>query len=343
MPYHRLRHVNTVRRRGRTYHYHRVTGERLPADADARAQRVIEINAGLGGRRMPRAGTFGDLIGQYKASPGYRSLAASTRSARARYLDLIGRAWGREAIGALKRGHVEAFRDTLADKPGTANQALEVLSVLCGFAVRREYRGDNPVLGVERCQAGPGNPPWPPEVVAAVREATYPELRWVIDVLLETGQRLGDATSLLWSAWDGEGLKVVQRKTGAAVWIPATPALRATLAEIPRRAAVILTTRTGRPWSARYLQIELAETVRAAGYEGYSAHGLRHTAAARLAEHGCSAHEIASITGHKTLAMVQKYTQGADQRRLASAAVLKLERRGNGFAKRPANTAKRER
>ncbi|MCZ6773322.1 MAG: tyrosine-type recombinase/integrase, partial [Proteobacteria bacterium] len=54
-------------------------------------------------------------------------------------------------------------------------------------------------------------------------------------------------------------------------------------------------------------------------------HGLRYTAAARLAEAGCSLKEIASITGHKSLAMIEKYSREADQKRLAGAAIFALE------------------
>ena len=48
-------------------------------------------------------------------------------------------------------------------------------------------------------------------------------------------------------------------------------------------------------------------------------------AASELFEVGCSTKEVAAITGHKSLAMVQKDGKGANQRRLAKAAVLKLE------------------
>jgi integrase len=58
---------------------------------------------------------------------------------------------------------------------------------------------------------------------------------------------------------------------------------------------------------------------------GVTFHGLRKTAASRLAEAGCSTHEIAAITGHKTLAMVELYTRGADQKRRATAAIFRLE------------------
>jgi hypothetical protein len=53
------------------------------------------------------------------------------------------------------------------------------------------------------------------------------------------------------------------------------------------------------------------------------AHGLRKAAARRLAEAGCSASEIAAITGHKTLAEVERYTRAADQERLARRAIQK--------------------
>ena len=46
-------------------------------------------------------------------------------------------------------------------------------------------------------------------------------------------------------------------------------------------------------------------------------HGLRKAACTRLADAGCTAHEIAAISGHKTLKEVERYTKGADQARLA--------------------------
>ena len=52
----RLRHVKRVRSKGRTYWYHRVTGERLPEDRDERIARVVVINAGLGPKRIAGPG-----------------------------------------------------------------------------------------------------------------------------------------------------------------------------------------------------------------------------------------------------------------------------------------------
>jgi len=51
---------------------------------------------------------------------------------------------------------------------------------------------------------------------------------------------------------------------------------------------------------------------------------LRKTTASALAE--ASAKEIQAITLHKTLKMVELYTEQAEQKRLATAAIHKLER-----------------
>jgi integrase len=59
-------------------------------------------------------------------------------------------------------------------------------------------------------------------------------------------------------------------------------------------------------------------------------HGLRKAAGRRLAEAGCTAHEIMAVLGHKTLSEAERYTREADQARLASTALAKLEgRTGN--------------
>ena len=51
----------------------------------------------------------------------------------------------------------------------------------------------------------------------------------------------------------------------------------------------------------------------------------RKAAGRRLAEVGCTAHEIMAVLGHKTLAEAERYTCEADQARLAMEAIIKLE------------------
>lgn len=56
-----------------------------------------------------------------------------------------------------------------------------------------------------------------------------------------------------------------------------------------------------------------------------SAYGLRKAACRRLAEAGCSAHQIMSISGHRSLSEVQRYTLAADQARLAREAMKTIQ------------------
>jgi integrase len=55
-------------------------------------------------------------------------------------------------------------------------------------------------------------------------------------------------------------------------------------------------------------------------------HGLRKAQMRRLAEVGARAKEIASVSGHKTLREVERYTAAADQKHLSRGAIAKLKR-----------------
>src|SRR5262249_11436195 len=108
---------------------------------------------------------------------------------------------------------------------------------------------------------------------------------------------------------------------GTALAIPVHPDLRAVLDAMPKTGLQFLTTLRGRAFSAEVFGKFFKIACKRAGLPHCSAHGLRKAAATRLADAGCSASQIASITGHKTLAEVARYTQAADQRRLAQQAL----------------------
>lgn len=68
------------------------------------------------------------------------------------------------------------------------------------------------------------------------------------------------------------------------------------------------------------VQKKMLKIKKAIGLEEYSLHGLRYSAAGELAEAGCTDHQIAAITDHKSLSMIQKYSRGASQKVLAKQA-----------------------
>ena len=313
--------IKPVKRDKRIYWYHRKTGERLPDDEVKRVARAIEINASLDGpRRKAGAGSVGALVEMYRQAPEYRQLAPSSQELYRLHLDTIRGFWGELPVAKVGRAGVLALRDNRANQPATANMLVKVLRVLLKFAVNREMRTDNPANGVATLKVGPGHRTWTQADIDRFLVFAPPDMAMALKLGLYTGQRLGDVLNMSWDDYDGTAINVVQAKTGEKLWIPAHKKLRAALGAWPREGETILNLK--RPtFQGRWRKVILA-----AGLDGLTFHGLRYTAAAKLAEAGCDVQEIGAITGHRSLAMLQKYTRGADQKRLASAAILKLER-----------------
>jgi integrase len=115
---------------------------------------------------------------------------------------------------------------------------------------------------------------------------------------------------------------------GAKLTIPLHADLRAILAETKRDHIAILTTEHGRPFTVDGFSGFMREAITAAGLPlDCQPHGLRKAAGRRLAEAGASSRELTAVLGHKTLSEAERYTRDADQARLASSAVARLEGR----------------
>jgi integrase len=275
----------------------------------------------------PKPGTFAALVLDYKRSPGYLRLEPNTRKQYDRDLERV-RELGPVPVADIKRRDILTLRDALAlHKPQAANHLVMVLSVLMGFAVEREWREANPLARIKRIKGGEYKR-WPEAAIQYALEHLAEPFRRAVLLALYTGQREGDCVAMKWSQYDGSAIAVVQEKTGAAVWVPCHRVLRQELDRwrTEATAETVLVNHRGEPWRKGSFATRFCTV---AGehipLEGLVFHGLRKAAAARLAEAGCSTHEIAAITGHASLGMVEHYTKEADQRRRATAAITKLE------------------
>ena len=103
---------------------------------------------------------------------------------------------------------------------------------------------------------------------------------------------------LTWGNYDGALISLRQGKTGRKVEIPCTKALKRMLDSLDRTTAVVLATKTGRPWTARYFKAQWEAASKQAGITELHFHDLRGTAITMLAEAGCTTPQIAAITGH---------------------------------------------
>ena len=285
-------------------------------------------------RNRPDGDSITALLEAYQRSPEWRRLKTSTQQTYGIYLREMNRV-GHVPVSDVTRRDILLIRDAIAGRRGNgaATGFIRATSALFGWAVDRQWIDHSPV---HRIKALPGGHllAWTAGDVQTALDRLPEHLRRVVVLALYTGQRRGDLCALPWSAYDGRTIRLVQQKTGEALVIPCHPALKVELDAWRQdqvtgvAGATILTDRRGKPWKPNLLSHYLpAELVKAGLSNELNVHGLRKFVASMLAEASCSTHEIAAITGHRTLAMVQLYTRSADQERLAGAAIIRLSER----------------
>ena len=268
---------------------------------------------------------------EYKRSPDFQRLKPKTKIGYDSVFYRV-RKLNPGKVVDIRRRDILAIRDAVAlSSAAAANKVTQVISTLMQFAIDREWRDANPCARIKRLKIGEYKR-WPDTAIAyALTHLPEPHRRAVL-LALYTGQRLGDCIAMKWADYDGTGIAVAQEKTGVRLWIPAHKVLKMALdkwrAEAPQ--ATILVNSRSKPWGQSLSPQFCRVTGKHAALDGLCFHGLRKSAAARLAEAGCSVHEISSVTGHRTLSMVQHYTAEADQKRRARAAIGKLEVLGGG-------------
>lgn len=281
-------------------------------------------------RREKPADTIEALIVAYLRSPEWNALAENTRKTYAVYLRHLENV-GHVRVGAVARRDLLTARDAIMTTrgPGAAQGFIRSASALFGWAVDREWIEHSPCTRIKALKGGTLRA-WTAQEADAATAGLPEHLRRVVVLARYTGQRRGDLCAMTWAAFDGDVIRVRQQKTGAELVIPCHPVLRTELAtwRSTATAVTVLTNTLGRPWKPQHLSHELPVALARIGLPSdLNVHGLRKLAATSLADAGCTTHEIAAVTGHQTLAMVQHYTRTADQVRLAGSAIVRLQTR----------------
>jgi len=364
----RLRYVNAFRdRHGRLRHYFRRPGcksvalpglpgsvEFIQAYQSALAGEPPQAPLGAA-RTLP--GTVNELVvGYLDCVPGstspFKALAAETQRTRRSILENFREAHGdkrvfrTEANGRrvmlLSREHVQRIVNEKSSTPFAQRNFLNTLRAMFKWAVAEGRVPDNPTLGVTRQQIkSTGYRTWSDGDIEQYKQR-HPlgrMARLAIELLLTTAARRSDVVKLgPQHVQDGTITFEQHKKDGdedALVIIPLHPEFCEALAAMPSSNVVsltptFLTTSFGKPFAVAGFGNWFRDRCNEAGLpRGISAHGLRKATARRLADLGCTAHQIAAVTGHATLAEVQRYTKAADRKRLAREAMKKLIESGS--------------
>ena len=217
----------------------------------------------------------------------------------------------------------------MTDRPDAWNNLRKALRQVFKYAVEHNHLETNPMNDVPKLASKnkDGFHTWTIEEVEQFENshAIGTKARLALALLLFTSQRRGDVVRMGRQHIKDGWLKVRQQKTGKALEIPVIPELQRIIDASPTGDLTFLVTEYGKPWSNAGFGNKFRDWCDTAGLPQCSAHGLRKAAAAKLAELGCTAHEIMAITGHESLKEVERYTKAAEQKLLAKSAMRKLE------------------
>ena len=291
-------------------------------------ERALAVQPVQPGSARVKPGTLRALAVSYFASLAFRTKKPGTQHAYRYIIDRLCVEHGDKRPALLHREHVVKLIAAHAEKPGMAYAMRRSLRALMQHAVEIGMRGDDPTLGVRAIPIKTdGYHSWT-EAEIAQFEARHPigsRARLAFALLLYTGQRRSDVVPMgRQHVTDGQ-IVVRQQKTGRTVWIPIHETLASIIAETPTSNLTFVVTEHGKPYTTGSFGGWFRDQCRMAGLDGCSAHGLHKAAARRLAEAGCSAHEIASITGHASLREIARYTEAVDRRKLAVSAMAKVK------------------
>jgi integrase len=120
------------------------------------------------------------------------------------------------------------------------------------------------------------------------------------------GMRRGELLSLEWVNVDLNKRTALLpiTKNGDSRGVP----LSSRALAVPRSLPPLTTGRVFGELTADALKLSFRRAMRRAGITGLRFHDPRHEATSRLFEKGLNVMEVASVTGHKTLQMLKRYT-----------------------------------
>lgn len=226
----------------------------------------------------------------------------------------------RRFVAGIRGVDIARYRDERLRKVSSATVKRDLVILGHVFEVARKEWGihiHNPVRDIKlpangrardrRLQPGQdGKEGEEDRLVKACRKARNPFLVPIVRLALETAMRQGELICLRWEHIDltRRIAHLPDTKNGESRTVPLSTTAINVLRSLPRslhgQVFPCLTTEA--------IKRSYIRAVRRAGIEDLRFHDLRHEATTRLFEKGLNIMEVASITGHKDLRMLRRYT-----------------------------------
>lgn len=293
-------------------------------------ERAIDVDEFVPNAEARRR-TLGEVITHYLAVTLPRAKHRKNASEQTRILEWWRSQLGDRQLATLTPAVIAEKRDELAQRTcngrpiagATVNRHLAALSGVLSVAVKEYgWLARNPVAGVTRFEDSKSIERFLTNdernaLLAACDASPCVMLGPIVRLALATGARQSELIGLQWANVDlkRRAIRFMDTKNGDARTVPlaqvAVDLLRDYKASrLPVGAVFPIKKSTlNKAW-------RLARTE--SGVTQFRFHDLRHTAASYLAMSGASLMDIGAILGHKTLAMVQRYSHLSEQHTMAA-------------------------
>lgn len=284
-----------------------------------------------------KAATVSELFGRYLTDHADVKKRDSSATNDRRLIEKrIKPALGAKKVPAVTRADIASLHHKLAATPFEANRVLALVSKAFSLAHQWGLRPDgvNPAIGIERypepkrerfLSAEETKRLWQtlesPEVVAKNSASAIMAIR----LLMQTGRRLSEITTLKWEYLDLEAgvMSLPTTKTGALT-VPLSASVVSQLVEwkavLVAAAAKVAEKGGGRPVAPVYvipgrspaqplvnLQKPWRRIRKAAGLDGVRIHDLRHSFASVAVGLGMSLPQVGKLLGHTQAATTARY------------------------------------
>jgi len=288
-------------------------------------------------------GSLGDLLNHYLAVPVRLGPSVTTQTKVRRILERFSKGREDKLVQHLRFEHIdfiiEKSRNKTVDAAGrqiggieAARKLRKELRRLFAFAKKLGWININPVEDSEPVKVSPGQRStgfytWTEDDIAQYR-TRWPQgtkQRLAMELMLWTDQRKVDAIHLGRQHIRNGKFEIRQSKTGKLLTLPiALPLANAIEAMPTTESSYFLLTEWGKPFSIKGFGGWFREQCDAAGLPQCTAHGLRKATMRRMAEREMPNKTMKSVSGHTKDEEVARYTEAANQERLAESAINQL-------------------
>jgi integrase len=288
-------------------------------------------------------GSIGDLLRRYVAVPERLGPSEVTQTKVRNILERFCEGREDRPVKGVTFEHIDAIIaktrvkriDAKGRKVGGVEAARKLRKELrrfFGFARKLGWIAVNPVDDSQPVKISPnersiGFYTWTEDDIATYR-AFWPlgtKQRLAMELMLWTDQRKVDAIHLGPQHVRNGKFAIRQSKTGKLLTLPIAAPLAEAIAAMPETEALCyLLTEWGRPFSPKGFGGWFRDQCDAAGLPKCTAHGLRKATMRRMAELEMPNKTMKSVSGHSKDDEVARYTEAADQERLADGAIKRL-------------------